>query len=119
MWTFLAEILKWLQSQASARGTRTQQAVMCLQAAALQTNLHDSNLKRGGSRDVVREGELAVLWSAAAGAFYRLDPDLAERFQLKSEYWTMPEAWTADQISGAGISLERITELTRQLLREG
>ena len=96
-----------------------EQAVRALQGAAIQTNLYEAALRKGDSRDAVREGTLAGLWSAAAGSFYRLNPDLAERLQLKAEYWTDPDAWSPKQIMGARISLQQITELTRQLLREG
>ena len=96
-----------------------EQAVRALQQAAIQTNLYEAALRKGNSRDGNREGTLAGLWGAAASDFYRLDPELAERLQLKAEYWTDPDAWTSEQIMSARISLQQITELTRQVLREG
>jgi hypothetical protein len=119
MWDFLSGIAQWLKDQASVRGKRMEDAVRALQTAAIQTNLYEVARRKRDTRDTGREADLASLWSAAATAFYRLDADLAERLQLKAEYWTDPEAWTSEQVRSARIGLQQITELTRQLLREG
>ena len=65
------------------------------------------------------ERSLAEAWQRAAGEFYGLDGVLAERLQLKGEYWIQPESWTDQQVLEANISLQHVAEYTRQLLREG
>jgi hypothetical protein len=94
-------------------------AVSKLQEAVLQTRLYVSSLDRGNPIDRAEEQRLVALWSAAAGGFYTLDSTLAERLQLKAEYWTQPESWTSEQVREAGIALQHVAERTRQLLREG
>ena len=119
MWSFLTVLTEWLRTQVVIRGDRKETAIKALQTAALQTNVYDAMLSRGEARNSAREIELVSLWSSAATCFYRLDPDLAERLQLKAEYWTDPESWTPEQVHSARISLQQITQLTRQLLHEG
>jgi hypothetical protein len=119
MWTFLTALIEWLHTQVLITGDRKEAAIKALQTAALQTNVYDASLSRGEARNPAREIELVSLWSSAASGFYRLDPQLAERLQLKAEYWTDPESWTPEQVHSAHISLQQITHLTRQLLHEG
>ena len=119
MWEFLGVIVQWLQGRTGRAEARLEAAVRALQTAALQTNLYEASFRAGKLRDTTREGELVGLWGSAAGSFFCVDPDLAERLQLKAEYWTEPDAWTPEQIHDARVSLQQITELTRQLLREG
>ena len=120
MWTqFVPVLLQWLKEQMSAKGHRQEAAIRALQTAVLETNLYETALGRGDQRNLERQRELMGLWGAAAASFYRFDPDLTERLQLKAEYRTDPESWTRENLRGARISLQEITELTRQLLREG
>ena len=90
-----------------------------LQKAVLETQLYLALRADGQPTDRRAETRLVRLWRDAASAFYRLDGELSARLQLKAEYWTEPEAWSREQISDAGISLQHVAEHTRQLLLEG
>jgi hypothetical protein len=90
-----------------------------LQEAVLQTQLYWASQADGRLADRQAETRLVAMWSDAATAFYTLNGELAARLQLKAEYWTEPKAWSRQQIVDAGISLQHLAELTRQLLYEG
>jgi hypothetical protein len=115
-------LLEWLrilvQADAATR-TRWKDAVQVLQVAVLNTQAYVVQLNRGERVDRQVERGLAEAWQNAAGAFYGLDGALAERLQLKGEYWIQPENWTEQQVLDANISLQHVAEYTRQLLREG
>ena len=38
--------------------------------------------------------------------------------EKEAEYWTNPKLWTGAEVREAGIALDRVAELTRQLLYE-
>ena len=92
-----------LKADAASR-ERWKQAVRCLQNAAIKTQAYVAELKRGVYSDRATERELAFAWQQASSAFYGLDGPLAERLQLKGEYWTQPESWTDAQVRDANIS---------------
>jgi hypothetical protein len=93
-------------------------AISKLQVAVLETQLYAASLERGKRVNRKEERKLVGKWRAAAEEFYGIDGALAERLQLKAEYWTTPESWTAQEIHDAGIALQHVAERTRQLLYE-
>ena len=112
----------WLRSLLVAdKDTRNRWkgAVRVLQEAVLNTQAYVAQLDRGTPVNRQVERSLAEAWQRAAGEFYGLDGVLAERLQLKGEYWIQPESWTDQQVLEANISLQHVAEYTRQLLREG
>ena len=115
----LAGWLKTLVEANAATRARWKGAVVLLQTAVLQTQRYVAQLDRGGTVDRDAEMALALAWQSAADAFYGLDGALAERLQLKAEFWTYPEQWTDRDVVQANIALEQVAQYTRQLLREG
>jgi hypothetical protein len=112
----------WLRSLVAAdieTRTRWKGAVRVLQDAVLNTQAYVAQLDRGTPVNRQVERSLAEAWQRAAVEFYGLDGELAERLQLKGEYWIQPESWTDQQVLEANISLQHVAEYTRQLLREG
>ena len=87
--------------------------------AVLETQVYAASLGRGSRVNRTKEIELVSKWRNAAEGFYTLDGALAERLQLKAEYWTEPESWTDQEVHDAGIALGHVAERTRQLLYEG
>lgn len=62
---------------------------------------------------------LAAGWNQAGLKLVQLkDPprQLAERYFLKAEYWSYPEAWTDERIDSAQIRLDAIARESRELL---
>jgi hypothetical protein len=116
---YAAEALRYnARAQATTRA-KWKRALPKLQKAVLETQLYVASLDREESLDRKEERRLVKLWRTAAARFYALDGELAERLQLKAEYWTQPEAWTSQQVRDAGIALQHVAEYTRQLLHEG
>lgn len=116
---YAARVIGAVVNADTATRTRWKTAVEQLQDSVLQTQLYVSTLDRAQLPDRTVEERLVGLWRVAATAFYGLDGALAERLQLKAEYWTQPDLWSAQQVRDAGIALEHVAQLTRQLLREG
>ena len=72
--------------------------------------------ERGEPIDRGAEAELVTLWTTASVNIRQTDPDLAQRLQIKAEYWTNPENWSDEEIVSNGILIEEIAEEGRQLL---
>jgi hypothetical protein len=117
--TFAGGILRDRIKKGEETKGQWQSAVEKLQEAILQTQVYAAALDRGEPQDLNVEQELIAKWRVVAAAFYGLDGSLSEKFQLNAQYWTDPGAWTHQQVVDAGIALQHIAELTRQLLREG
>ena len=119
---FADRLAAWLKNLLDAdveTRTRWKGAVQLLQEAVLSTKAYVAQLDRGKPANREVERSLSDAWQRTAGAFYGLDGSLAERLQLKGEYWIQPEIWTDQQVLDANISLQHVAEYTRQLLREG
>ena len=106
--------LGWLLNSDADKKAQLKAATEKLQVAVLRTLLY-INAKQQSKET---EAELVDRWREASTAFYGLDNELAERLQLKAEYWTSPDSWTDDEVREAGISLNRVAVFTRQLLHE-
>ena len=106
--------LGWLLNSDADKKAPLKAATEKLQVAVLRTLLY-INAKQQSKET---EAELVDRWREASTAFYGLDNELAERLQLKAEYWTSPDSWTDDEVREAGISLNRVAVFTRQLLHE-
>ena len=68
-------------------------------------------------RDRDRERELVRLWTRAAVAIRKTDPDLAQRLVSKAHYWISPESWTPEDVGVAQIRIRDIEEEGRMLLK--
>jgi hypothetical protein len=115
---YVTGVLDAVLKRSAATQEQIKKAVAELQAAVLETLQYVSSLEGGKPPDRQAEAHLVSLWKVAAGAFYGIDGTLAERLQLKAEYWTNPESWTGAEVREAGIALDHVAELTRQLLYE-
>ncbi len=93
-------------------------ALKSLQDALIETRLYLAQLQDGKRVSRKTEASLARLWSTASVSFWRINPDLAPRLELKAEYWTNPKAWTKSDIQAAGIQIDEISAITRDLLGE-
>ena len=115
----LLQFLRDLPRSRQAKSNQLRTAIASLQHAVLETQSYIAAGNRGEAPKRDAEIELSRVWQRASLEFYRLDGDLANRLQLKAEYWRTPEIWTSQQVVDAGISLDQIAQLTRQLLYEG
>lgn len=113
---YLTTVLNSFLKRNDTTREESKKAVGELQTAVLETLLYVSSLKKGEQPDRHAETHLVSLWKAAANAFCGIDGALAERLQLKAEYWTDPKSWSSHEVREAGIALDHVAELTRQLL---
>ncbi len=116
---YASNVLRAIANQNAENKANWKSAVSLLQEAVLETQVYVASLDRGQPAQLSEEHRLIGLWRNAAGSFYVLDGALAERLQLKAEYWTQPESWTSQQVRDAGIALEHVAAYARQLLYEG
>jgi len=111
----ISQIGDWLDRSAR-RAEREDAAVKAVLLAVNETKLYIASLDRGEPKRRDQERLLVQLWTDAAVAIRRSDPQLAERLQMKAEYWADPENWTAHDIKSAAIGIEAVAARARELL---
>jgi hypothetical protein len=127
--TVYEELRAFVQQQSeqlrSAPGTSAAQrdaVVKALDAAvqiANRTFQYFADQRRTEQRDYDRETALAEGWRAVGIQLLNLEhppTDLAERYLLKSQYWSSPDGWTDERIAASKIGLEEIANESRSLL---
>jgi len=92
-------------------------ALRSILVALDETYLYYRDMNRGQQRDPDREAVLAKYWSAAAIPMAHVDPALAQRCDLKAEYWLNPDGYNADTIKDLDIGLESVRNAYRTLLK--
>ena len=97
---------------------RDDAAVRDVLTAVHTTKRYLASRERGEPIDRESEAELVTLWTTASVHIRRTDPGLAQRLQLKAEYWTNPENWAPEEIVSNGILIEEIAEEGRRLLTD-
>lgn len=107
----VAAIIAYLQ-ELKEDGRITEQerraARLALSKAFHTTEGYYAGLEGGGTKDLVREHEIAELWDAAAICIEPFNGRLANRLGLKARFWREGAAWTREQIVDAGIQLEKV-----------
>lgn len=92
-------------------------ALRAILVALEETYLYYRDQDRGKSRDLDKEAQLVRYWSAAAIPMRHVDANLAQRCDMKAEYWLNPESYDREQISELGIGLESVRNAYRTLLQ--
>jgi hypothetical protein len=75
--------------------------------------------RRSGHIDLDEERALSQGWKNAGVQLANLPevpPDLVNRYFLKAEYWSDPEAWTDNRIESSKIRLDEISRESREQL---
>jgi hypothetical protein len=93
-------------------------ALRSISFALDETYLYYAELESGQPRNDERERQLSKYWSAAAIPMRHLDKELAEKCDLKSEYWINPDNWSDIKIEEVGISLGKVRGHYRKLLKK-
>jgi hypothetical protein len=65
-------------------------------------------LDNGGKRDTQNECNIAEQWEQAALLLEPIEAELAKRLGLKSNFWRSGAAWSDEEVSAAGIQLDRV-----------
>lgn len=98
---------------------RDDAAIRLVLQAVIATKQYIAVRNSRGGQDVHAERDLAKAWTDAAVAIRHSNPELADRFFLKAEYWTDPNTWTADEVTDNQIRIVEIAKSARALLRTG
>jgi hypothetical protein len=107
----------WL-TRRERKHDRDDAAIGSVLTAVNSTKSYIARLDRGEPIDHQAEGELVALWTTAAVHIRRTDAKLADRLQMKAEYWTNPENWRDEEIVNNRIQIDDIAAEARRLLRE-
>lgn len=123
------EILNFVRQRSELLGhgtpgssTQRDAVVKALDAAveiANRTFQYFGDQRRTQKRDYQKETALAEGWQAVGIQLLNLDQpptELAERYLLKSQYWSSPDGWTDERIAASKIGLEEIANESRSLL---
>lgn len=107
----------WI-TRSERKRDRDDAAVGSVLTAVNSTKSYLARLDRDEPIDHQAEAQLVALWTAAAVHIRRTDADLADRLQLKAEYWTNPREWQGSEIVSNRIRIDEIAAEGRRLLRE-
>ncbi len=110
----LQGLLNTLQSERHYRDKNTDEALLAIKSALLQTKKHIE--LSGSARDRAKEYELAELWSQASIKARRANIPFANALSEKSHYWEDQEIWAEDQAVAKGIKFSQIEGQLDELL---
>ncbi|MDB4077459.1 hypothetical protein N9537_06405 [Porticoccaceae bacterium] len=110
----LQGLLNTLQSERHYKDKNTDEALLAIKAALLQTK---KRIELGGpERDRSKEYELAELWSEASIKVRRANIPFAQALSEKSRYWEDQEIWEEDQAIAKGIRFSQLEVQLQELL---
>jgi hypothetical protein len=122
LWQIFKHTGSWLTNLARAGSARKQQSKQALRAvitAARETAVYMRQMDDKGARDHAVERRLAVLWTELGFQLEDLDlTKLAKRCQITGKRWANPSHYDDLFISRADVSLERMEQLARKILRD-
>ena len=107
----------WL-TRRERKQERDDAAIQSVLVAVNRTKSYIARLDRGEAADPAAEAELVALWTTAAVHIRRTDADLANRLQMKAEYWTNPNEWNDDNVDHNRIRIDQIAAEARRLLSD-
>jgi hypothetical protein len=92
-------------------------ALRSLVKATTETRQYLAAVRRDpAAKNFNKQAELATLWGEAAFDIHTIDPELANVYLRKSDYWSDPEGWTEAQKDEREIQLDAISERGRKAL---
>jgi hypothetical protein len=105
----LTGILPILQNKAFNKEKNLDEALTAILEAVTRTKkyLERENIE---TQDRNEELELSRLWGIAAIKLRRVDPNLAQKLQIKSLYWEATTRFSRKEILENGIALKQIKE---------
>lgn len=112
----LQSLLNSLQTERHYRDKNSDEALLAIRSALLQTKKHIE--LNGPVRDRSKEYELAELWNHASIKARRANIPFASALTEKSRYWEDRELWEEDQVVAKGIKFSQIEEQLENLLSD-
>ena len=117
--TRLGELIRDESNGPEARRQSIGEALSAAVEIANRTLRYIAFRRRSGHIDLDEENALAQGWQNAGLKLLDLPEaptDLVNRYFLKAEYWSDPEAWTDDRIDSSRIRLDEISKESREQL---
>lgn len=109
---WVIERINWLIDRFAEReDKRTQQlteGIDALVEALMETRLYYGTYRQTLIRDRKREEKLSRIWVKTSNKLRRVDEDLADRCNMKGQYWADPQTWTDNEYASAIISIENV-----------
>lgn len=99
------------------RSDHEEKTIVAISRAFHATQGYHAQLGSGAKRDPRKEWEIAGYWDEASIYVRRYDPDLAQRLDLKGNYWRRPEIWSQKEVDDARIGLDSVKLEADRLLR--
>jgi len=112
----LNQLGPWLEARRH-HADKADAAVRAVLLAVVETKTYIADTRGGLPSIRDRERGLVQLWTEAAVAVRRTDPDLADRLQMKAESWADPSQWTDAEIQRARIGIDSVAAAARTLLK--
>jgi hypothetical protein len=112
-------VIQEMRNNSRMTEQRKRDASLALSDAYSATEGYYAVLRGGSSKSIEREHEIAALWDRVADHFLGVNPELANRLGIKSQFWREGAAWTDDQIRAAKIKLDEIRQAGRISVRKG
>jgi hypothetical protein len=112
-----AEIVPSLILLPKEQRERKDAAMRAIVIALDETAIYYRDLGESSGRSRERENQLAKYWSAAAIPMRHVDQELAERCDMKAEFWLNPERYDANKIKQLNIQLDNVRETYRSLIK--
>jgi len=111
----VSNVLAVLKKAGDRDEDKITEALKAILVAASETEsyLTDLNSKE---RERKRETSISKMWVEAGVLLRKIEPNLAERCIMKSDYWVDPDSWTTRQVKDAKITLQMMKDDARVLL---
>ncbi len=106
--TLLVNLYLQLKHLRTEKRMEKQAILSAVSKAFHATESYYRMLENGSARDTERECNIAEKWEHASLLIKPIDAELAKRLGLKSNFWRNGAAWSNEEISAAGIQLERV-----------
>jgi len=118
--TMLKEVSGWTRTLLERHDQRTESvghALKSIAVASNETRAYVAKIRDNPNAATPDQAAaLAKLWTEAGTDIYRVNPQLAERFFMKAEYWSDPVGWERSGRDLVLIDLDTLTESARAAL---
>ena len=116
----LNALLEWTKAIGDFKGKkdeRTKLALTSLVLAVTETRHYLAAVRQDAPlRNLDKEMELSRLWQHAGTDMLPVNPDLANLYLMKADYWSDPVGWTEAQKDDRRIQLDAVYEEGRKVL---
>lgn len=114
--SMLASNLRLLRDAFGSKSGRPDDDAIAKLLQAVNETKRMLAVRQGGEHERSSDAHLVDVWTNAAIALRKSNPELARRLQQKAEYWAAPSRWTEHDVHHARIGIDEIAATARLLL---